>query len=490
MKRITLALVTLFLAVTQLKAEGERFEEFKRIFTANHFDNDSAYNFLQQWEAAEPTDAEMFYAHFIYNYLIAMPQITQVEDLKEFEHTAMLPDTLTRFGQLKVNNLWIMKDAGTGMEHYIKAIDYIRKDISLHPDILELYTNFSESLFWKNETRYATALAIDMLTLHRQNPNRWTDFYDHPFDQNVEEMLQEHMNTVIGQLVDKNELELATILNDSLISMYPDLIVFRFNRGVIYLQSFQKEKALDYFLSLLNDFPDDGNTLNAIARTYKDIGDLENARKYATMLSQSTDNQWAAQGQQVLADLEPFCIDFEAIEQWMQEHRSDYDELIERFRSGDTGLNLVDLSRIYFGQALTEQYTGTQLWPINLDSLFQTQDFEACLTECQRCLGQHPASIAALAFAFLSTMQISQARDEQHELMPLYYQQLSSLIQMIHKDADDVASGKSKDNLFGDLGTKYYKILWRADENAFVDYLMPEEDKAKTYFFCNPGYFH
>lgn len=54
------------------------------------------------------------------------------------------------------------------------------------------------------------------------------------------------------------------------------------------------------------------------------------------------------------------------------------------------------------------------------------------------------------------------------------------------KDATDSLKHKESDLL---EGTKYYKILWRADEDVFVE-LLQDDERRKTSFFSNPGYFH
>ena len=64
---------------------------------------------------------------------------------------------------------------------------------------------------------------------------------------------------------------------------------------------------------------------------------------------------------------------------------------------------------------------------------------------------------------------------------------------MITKSADNLSNlgGKDESEKAEDKfdGTKYYKILWRADENVFVDYLLEKKEKGKTLFFSQPVYF-
>lgn len=476
----------------QAKAEGERFAAFHQICERQGMMNDSVLQFLNQWEKDEPNNAEMYYCYYLFHFFKAEPQIEVNDELtvEALDNTAMLPDTLTRFKDLKIKNFRILKDKGDGMENYNKAIAYIQKAISLNPNILELYTNLCDGFLRKYEFKYAAAMALDIIDMHRQNPNRWTDFYGNSYGEQTDLVIQASIcNDVIGKLLESMELELAHIVIDSLISLYPEVPECRIQKGIIYLQSYQMDKALEYFLSLYQNYPSNDNLLYYLAALYDQKGDEENTKKYATLLSQSNDPGLAAYGRQFLDKFETFCIDFEAIKEWMAEHRADYDQLEARFREGDVNMSMTDLSRLYFGHALTERCQGTELWPVSLDSLFKAQDFAHCLAESQKCLEQHPASIAALFFAVVS-MQNSNPGEEMMPIIERYAMQLVAIVKMIRKDADDVAEGKAKDTMMEGLGHKYYKILWRADEDAYVDYLMAPEERNQTLLFSNPGYFH
>lgn len=490
MKRILTILVSQLLAVTCVQAEGERYQTFSRLFETHGFENDSTANYLKQWEQDEPRDAEMLYSHYIYDYLKARPQIAITEDLKEAKNSAMLPDTISRFGEFQIKNCWILKDSGSGMEHFQKALGYMRKAIGLHPNILELYYNANEGLMWKYEHKYAVAMALDVLKMHKEDRARWTDFFGHPLGEEVEPVMHTYMNELFGQLISRNEFELATILNDTLQSMYPEELEYKFNISVILINSFREDQALEQLTGLLPSYPNDGNILNAIAVLYRDRGDMKNFRKYAKRLSQSNEKHWAAAGRRMLSELEPLSIDFQDIERWMKKHKEEYASLVDRFKQCDTNLTMEELALVYFGHACTDECQGTKLWDVSLDSLFQAGDLERCQNESRKCLERHPASIAALTYAFLSGMQLSQAKGGQEEELEKIRFQLMSLCDMIKKNAKDVAASKVKEK-YGFKGSIYYKILWREDENAFVKYLMTDEEKAesKSLLFSNPPYF-
>ena len=58
---------------------------------------------------------------------------------------------------------------------------------------------------------------------------------------------------------------------------------------------------------------------------------------------------------------------------------------------------------------------------------------------------------------------------------------LKMILNMINRDAEN-ASDSIEEH-------KVYKILWREDEDVFVKYFMPEEERKKASLFMNPAYF-
>lgn len=479
MKKVLLSVLLILTSVFAAHAEGERFAEFKRIYLNNQFDNDSVYVFLEQWAKDEPNNAEQLYCQGLIHYLQARPLIEYTEELKGFEKSAMLP-ACERFGKLQVTCFWNMQDKGNGMELYTKAHEFYLKALEAQPNNIELYSNLNEFYLWKYEHKYAASLALDMLNLHQADSTRWTDFYDNPIE-NTNAYVEEYMNELLGALIEKNESSLAELLCDTLLSRYPDNMIYRFDKGVIMINSFQTDKAIEYFMQMNTDFPNNGNILNALASLYSQKNDTENARKYATMLTELKESGWVMAGKKMLNSMENFTIDFEAVREWMEGHSDDYKALEKRFIEGDPSLNNLELSRIYFGHALTDQCKGNVLTEVDLKALAEAGEHEKCLTECRKILEQHPASIAALLYALMSASNIENEAEYAQNL----YIRLHQLVDMIDKDAED--SMKKDEELGHELG-KCYKILWRADENAFVE-LLSEEERGKTMIFSNPVYF-
>ncbi len=467
--------LSLSLSYAQEQA-NDKFQQFSSLMKQYGNESKEVKTFLENWEKEDPTNAEMLYSWSIYYYVPSRDLLEKTDDLKEFEHSANLPDTITRFGQLQIRNFWIVKDKGEGLSLYKKAIDYMDKAIALHPNILELYINKTEVLANKWEFKYAASTLMDVIHLNHEDENRWTDFYGKSMAPHTKEVVEYYIQETFGNLISNKEFSLAQFICDTLISLYPNSVGYKFDKGIIYMQTFQKEKALQYFLDLNKEFPNEGNVLNMLANIYKEAGDNENLKKYATQMLQLNEPQWAAIGQELLSSLEPFSIDFQKIQEWYNLNKEEYAALVERFKKADTALSLNELANLYFAHACTEQCKGPKLWSVSLDSLLKAENFKECYEESKECLEQHPASLAALTYMVMAGQQV-QASDLENP-----YIRLTMLVNMIKKGA----SSKVGDT---DTKFKFYNILWREDENVFVDYFIPQEEKQKTSFFANPGDF-
>lgn len=457
---------------------SDRYEQFKLIAAQSGLNSEAA-EFLTQWEKEEPQSAEMLNSWFLYYIVKSTDQIRISDDLAnfDFDHNAMLPDTLTCFDKLLTQNINILVDEGDGMKNYTKALEYINKAIEYHPCILELYINKIDGFMRKYEHKYATAEALRLAKTVKKNDAQWLDFNNQPLNPDSAVFMVDHtMFSIITDLLANNETELAMILNDTLMSYYPDEPVYKLNKGEYYIQTGQYSEAINYYQGLLKgNINDDKEATFYLMQLCCQTGDTVNAQKYANELSHCDVPTLVAQANKVIESLKPFTVNFLKIEAWMEDHRAEYDALVERFKACDTGLTYDELSKIYFGHACTEQVTSTTLWDKNaINKLIEDREFDKLYAEARACLDTHPASIAALAYCYLACEYTNQKEDAQKYLTQIYM-----VIGMIQKDANSTAKN----------GNKVYKILWRADEDAFVDYIMGSEERSKTSVFMNPMFF-
>lgn len=472
----------LIIAFPMLCIGQGRYEEFKQVAQQHGLDSKETVSFLEKWQNEEPNNVEMLNSWFLYHIIKGTEQIEISQDLKDFvaEHNAMLPDTLSCFKSLKVQNINILKDKGDGMKNYEEALLYLNKAIELYPRVLELYTNKIDAYMRKYEHKYATVEALRLARMFKDKPEEWKDFYGNTIANDTAKlMFDDVMASTMGQLMQRNELELSMIVNDTLMTYYPDEMAYKFNKGNLYIQTYQYDDAIKYYKGLLTgNVKDDGNTLYVLMQLCMQTGDTLNLKKYANDLKQSDNAMLRAEGYKVLNSLKPFHIDFVEIEAWMKDHRKDYDLLVQRFKAFDQTLTNDELAKIYFGHACTEKLTSTTLWDNEaIKALMASENgenFEKLDAEATKCLELHPASIAALMVKMFACMGLKRT-DEGEK----YSTVLVMLANMIQKDADD--NGKD--------GMKVYKILWRADEDFFVEFLMNSEEREKTSVFSNPAYF-
>lgn len=483
MKNIFIILSLLFMPVCFANAQ-ESYKEFTDMIKGFGGDTKKWESYLKKWEKESPDNAEMLECWFTHHIEEAKKYFEPSDDLGKVTDTPMLPDTITRFGKLSVTNIRLMKDKGKGMKHYKKAFEYIDKAIRLHPDILDLYASKTLGFIEKNEFKYAASTLLDVLQMDRENPNRWTNINGIPATEKHYDgvLLKDYYINTLEALMDNQELELSRIINDTLISVYPDTLDYKIYKAVSYMLFMNYDNALQYSLNLLEQFPDNANLLGIITNVYLIKEDKENTKKYATLMTENTDLSCAFKGFTILNSLDSFTIDYQKIEEWYKKNPAEYNSLEQRFISCDMSLTYDEIAKVYFGHALTDKFSGTTLWPVKLDSLATNNYIKECNEESAKCLKQHPASIAALTYFYSSGMYLNNTEAD-IQIDPKEIEnaliRCNMLTNMIRTDVQ---------NKFKEDEHKIYSIMWREDENCFVDNLMEKKEKEQTLLFSNPPY--
>ena len=273
---------------------------------------------------------------------------------------------------------------------------------------------------------------------------------------------------------------------DKLVAAYPQSYTFRMNHASVLAASGKHEQAIEEFLALEKEQPNEDHTIITLAQLYAETGNETKAREYCDKAIALNDF-YTQTAEYIMGSFETLTVDFDEIKEYMKSHEDEYRKIEMKFKGGEAGMSLRDLSILYFGHALTPECTSTKLWDINADSLARNGKFEELLSACEETLKKHPASIAANFYAGISADNLG------NPIAGLYFLKCQQLARMISKSADNLSNlgGKDDSEKAEDKydGTKYYKILWRADENVFVDYLLDKEEKGKTLFFSEPVYF-
>lgn len=227
---------------------------------------------LKKWEKSNPKDPELYCSWAQFYYAQGLSQIEQSENMEDFKHTAMFPDTIAMFQNLRIKNYRILKDKGNGLEMYNKAVKWQQRCMDEYPDVLYMYDNYMEILNSKKEYKYSTKVAFQLIDRDLVNGGKWQDFLLNPFPEEsqtqVQMMYEGFLMEQIDALMEGAEYELAELLINRLSKAYPENTTYATQKIVLYASVYQMEKASAVADSLMQLYPNDPQVLYVAVQTY------------------------------------------------------------------------------------------------------------------------------------------------------------------------------------------------------------------------------
>ena len=476
---LTIAIVSLAsFAMAQTESVDQFYERYD-ILTEEEEDPDTAAirALIEDWVKDSPNDADLFYLRFFY-------QSSKI--IQEGRNLSVSPQKMGVYMGLQFE-----KDFQPGA--FDSAFEILDEGIAKYPNRLDLRLNRAYTLFISQENDRALETLLQTISYSKQIKENWLVRHDLPLENRFEEF-ELDMNEEIGFFWNSDDFANAMTYVESFIAAYPQTFMFRTNHAAIHAAMGNTDQAIEEYLLLEKENPKEGFCIISLAQLYADSGNEDKARGYCNKAI-AIDEQYAPRTEDIMRRFETVKVDFDEIKEYMKDYEADYRDIEKRFIEGDPRMSLRDLSIVYFGHALTPECNSTQLWDINADSLLRNEKYEELLKVCEETLEKHPASLAANLFASMCSEHLDNPNGE------LYYLRCSQIGRMIYEGAGrlfdlggtDDSDSKEKegdaDSDTNESNPRIYKILWRADENAFVDYMLRDEDKKEGLYFTEPVYF-
>jgi len=449
---LTIAIVSLAsFAMAQSESVEQIYERYDQIMDSEEPDTAAIHVLIEDWEKVASDDPDLIRTKIIYELMQSDPSVP-----------------------------------GDINQPFAERIKLLAEEaIPRYPNRLDLRSYNAIGYFLVGQNEKALDCLLQIID-HSQTINgNWLGKHNKPYENGFEQF-EENMCYLLNYFFQSDDYSHALTFIDKLVAVYPQSFAFRMNHASVLAASGKHEQAIEEFLALEKEQPNEDHTIITLAQLYAETGNETKAREYCDKAIALNDF-YTQTAEYIMASFETLTVDFDEIKEYMKSHEDEYRKIEMKFQAGEAGMSLRDLSILYFGHALTPECNSTQLWDINADSLARNGKFEELLSACEETLKKHPASIAANYYAGISANNLG------NPIAGLYFLKCQQLARMITKSADSLNNlgGKDESEEAEDKfdGTKYYKILWRADENVFVDFLLDKKEKGKTLFFSQPVYF-
>ena len=456
---LTIAIVSLAsFAMAQSESVEQIYERYDQIMDSEEPDTAAIRVLIEDWEKVTSDDPDLMKAQIIYEMTKNMQEQGSSAELK---------------GIIKP-------------ELFDNARQLAEVAIAKYPDRLDLRELIISLFFMTQQNGKALESLLELIDHSKTINMNWLREHNSPLPYDGSEEFEGFMFQEFNHFCESGDFQNALALADSLVIAFPKSFLFHAFLATAHNELGNNEQAINEFLLMEKAQPKDESIIISLIQLFVKTNNKDKAKEYCEKLVVINDF-YAQTAEFFMGSFETITVDFDEIKEYMKSHEDEYRKIEMKFKGGEAGMSLRDLSILYFGHALTPECTSTKLWDINADSLARNGKFEELLSACEETLKKHPASIAANFYAGISAEQLG------NFTAGLYFLKCQQLARMITKSADSLNNLGGKDesekaeDKFDD--TKYYKILWRADEDVFVDFLLDKKEKGKTLFFSQPVYF-
>ena len=295
MKRAFLILIMTGCFVGNLVAQTSWYDRYLECI------NDSSLDYsrqvIERWELAEPESADVYAAWFNYFFKKSMDDVIQLtptppqdgQQALELEGDEGAPAYLYA-GQVYNDSLLTI------------AHEKIDKAISLYPNRLDLPFGKITVLFMLEDYVKVMPVIHQVIEQSHLNGNQWTWTLDTPVE-NGEEMFKSSMQDYFKRLFDAELDNEALQVAEWMLQYYPDDVIFLNDKASLLAITGNLDQALQIFLSIHNDNPEDNIVTSNIAYIYKTKGDKKNALKYYRILDKCGDEEMEELARQAISEL-------------------------------------------------------------------------------------------------------------------------------------------------------------------------------------------
>ena len=276
---LSLFLILAFCPLLNAQTFEEKFDHFWNV-------NDTLYMriTLEEWQAAEPTNPELFTALFNYYFMKASHEVLvlSAEAAPTDQESLVIQDSLNN----QVGSIYAQKAYQPG--YITQGIDAINKGIVLYPNRLDMRFGKIYVYGQMEDWEAFTQTILETIETSKANDNKWLTSNNEPLKDAKQYMLsviqdyQYQLYSTENDSLLKNMREIA----EAIVTLYPDHVESWSNIGIIYILTGKLDKAIESYKKAESIDPTDVIVLANIAQIYEREGDKERAKEYYNKISE------------------------------------------------------------------------------------------------------------------------------------------------------------------------------------------------------------
>lgn len=296
MKRFVFMAMALFLAVTMNAQDVQkRYEEAVNLLNSNL---DEAKLFLEKWEKEDASNPELFSLWF--NYYFAMSRQSVVELNTERSNRpnayAISDSTGKTVGYLQERLFY--NDSLLTI-----AFNWLDKGIAANPDRLDFYFGKATASLRADKDSLCVDILQKAMDRSVQIGPRWLWTFGESRE-NEPDLLTGCIQDFFISLYEKNNMQYAERLLVAATERFPENIMFMSNAGILALENGDFERALQLFQTAEKLNGNDYVVLMNIAFTYRNLGNMAEAKNYYRKVIENCGPEGAAEAERLLKELE------------------------------------------------------------------------------------------------------------------------------------------------------------------------------------------
>lgn len=294
MKNLTLVILFFISSIITCNAQ-EPTQYTKAVEFLQQGKQDSLKVYLENWENTEPKQAEIYALWLNYYFYESEKEIVSfTKETPEKESLAITDSTGNTVG-------YFISNMNYDEVLLQKGYDKIDEGIALYPNRLDFYYGKAKLLFNYSESYKECFNTLEKIFIqHKKNKGNWDWTLNKPLGSEADTTIINSTQHYIVTFLDAGQTLFAEQLTDIALEIYPNNTMYLADKAAILYNNGDIQGALNSYLNILKNTPNDYLVVFNVAYLYETLGDYKNAKKYYKMVKKSRDPQISQQATEAL----------------------------------------------------------------------------------------------------------------------------------------------------------------------------------------------